>query len=997
MSNKSFITAVVFVCFFFPLGVYSQRLPDVPLVEQFFGKSGQDKIVDLACAPNGQLVAAGISSKGNNGGDDILWAVLDKELKVVFSKFIGRNNDDGVNSINKTPDGLFLMAGYSTMPTGKSKKSNDYFGGRDGWLLFIDEKGNTVREFILGDSGADEFIKVFPTNDNHLMLFGNSDANAWMVKIDLAGNLYWQKKFNFYQLPSTIKDVEMVHDSAFYFTGYVEDGQSRQMWIGSVDLSGDKIMEKVTPAKDGREGVALFKMENDNIGVAGNVLDERGRQNAFFLKMDGKGNTISFNIMGGREFEAVNNGIALANGDIFIIGSSKSFERGSRRDRIWMVHVNSKGEIEEQAFYGSKTKDIGTTILQLHNGSIVTAGYSNQQILKSSQAWFALLTKSRKPVLPVSDLEFKIGNLQYTSNLDLKGGDRIYIPVRFRNIGAKAYYHLKAKIELIGRDSNFHVDVYLPPVKKFEKEGMRYIPFQLPPKVAPGTYQAKVQMYIDLTPLGTPTMRPVIIGSSNTPKFTIEVESKPDYLKAAESRAITLVLKNDGSLMAPDCNLSFLGSEGLYLEQNDLFIGDMQPGEEKRIELPIALQKDFYKDSVLVLARVSDGTFKFTAQSVTQIPVLSEMEKSAAQKKQPSNFVNAIWITPNPDHYEQAAIVWHEPEILLQVKVISNKPIEKQHFCLMVNGQPCASGAKMDEVALKGSSTSKTYLQKLKLRENEEVVLQAAVDNDAGKTITEPVRLIYSPRKPNLHIISIGVPASDLKYTSKDARDFARAMLGENAAFQNIFADTLFAEHNTTKTEILKTLRRLQYRYQDRQIMEKDLLIVFVSSHGISEAAGQFRMAASDYDGPFLQETSLDFEKELLNYLEPIKCNKLLLIDACHSGSIGQETFPDQASGTGIEALARNKPDITVLMSCSADEFSYEDDAWENGAFTKSILDAFRTHRDRLDLNTLFKEIKDRIPKLVNGKRPKPKTSQNPVLLLQSDLNPIILFEAAKK
>ena len=88
----------------------------------------------------------------------------------------------------------------------------------------------------------------------------------------------------------------------------------------------------------------------------------------------------------------------------------------------------------------------------------------------------------------------------------------------------------------------------------------------------------------------------------------------------------------------------------------------------------------------------------------------------------------------------------------------------------------------------------------------------------------------------------------------------------------------------TTKTAILKSLRRLDYREAKRQIKAQDLLVVFVSSHGISSEDGRFHIAASDYDQPFLRETSIDFVSELTGYLDRLDCRKVFLIDACHSG-----------------------------------------------------------------------------------------------------------------
>lgn len=340
-------------------------------------------------------------------------------------------------------------------------------------------------------------------------------------------------------------------------------------------------------------------------------------------------------------------------------------------------------------------------------------------------------------------------------------------------------------------------------------------------------------------------------------------------------------------------------------------------------------------------------------------------------------------------------MVWPQEEITVQVKIVSNQPISKQQFCLEINGQPCPTGVKFDEVQIKGDRNSKTFSQQIRLVHGENI-LKVNVQTPNGPVNGDPLKIIYTPSKPNLHILSIGVPSTDLKYTIKDARDFAQALaVPQNKAFGKIFVDTLLTEERTTKTEILKALRRLQYRYGDLQILPKDLLVIFVSGHGLGAYDGTFRLAASDYDAPFIQETSLDFEQEIVNYLQSLPCQKLFFVDACHSGTV---------FGSGISGIAAKKTNLNMLLSCQPKEYSYEDDAWENGAFTHALVRCFKAfskqeaHMDanadnKLDALELFKFAEKEVPQLVEKKRPKANTSQRPNLFLAESGKAMILFE----
>ena len=65
----------------------------------------------------------------------------------------------------------------------------------------------------------------------------------------------------------------------------------------------------------------------------------------------------------------------------------------------------------------------------------------------------------------------------------------------------------------------------------------------------------------------------------------------------------------------------------------------------------------------------------------------------------------------------------------------------------------------------------------------------------------------------------------------------------------------------------------------------------------------------------------------------------LVLLDACHSGAV---TGDGSTLISNAELLRRTMADsnVTVLTSSTANEFSLEDDKWNNGAFTRALLDA---------------------------------------------------------
>ena len=79
----------------------------------------------------------------------------------------------------------------------------------------------------------------------------------------------------------------------------------------------------------------------------------------------------------------------------------------------------------------------------------------------------------------------------------------------------------------------------------------------------------------------------------------------------------------------------------------------------------------------------------------------------------------------------------------------------------------------------------------------------------------------------------------------------------------------------------------------------------------------------------------------------------LVLLDVCHSGAVTADgsTLTSNADLLRSTMAASN---VTVLTSSTRNEFSRADDKWNNGAFTRVLLDAL----DYLHLKICSKRVK---------------------------------------
>ena len=973
-------------------------LPQAPLQQRRTTAEGPDELLSLAVNWRGDIAAVGNKTKGNQGGQDIGFVAFDAQLNKMVERHIGRKNDDGAGQIATLPDGRYLVAGYSSNPGGRAKSRANYFGKRDGWLLLLDERGETQREILLGTADDDAFVSVAVCPDGSVWLAGNSGAQVWIVRLNAVLEVEWERRVQYHHLPTRAAAATLTPDGEFFVVGGIEELDRKHLWVAGFDPAGQPVMEKIFPTSQAETGTGITCLNAQTLAIAGTVNDPRNRENGFVSILDRSGVMRQYLPLGGREYDRLRALIRLRNGQLLAGGGSASFERGSRRISAWLNVLDADGKTSQERYYGNKLDDEVLALMEHPDGRLLAIGSTSRQVLKLSQGWLFQWSERSVLMAPPGTLHIELKQPNYPANRTfLLEHERSFVSFSIENKGTQGQYKLRAVVTAVDPAMTDMLrlpgsrTVWLPPLASGERLDLG-LPLQLDQRTPPGLHRFQVQFYQDKTPLGEPHAFEVNVGKNDQPRLEMSATVPDSGWVAGQGGFLLVEVRNTGTKSAKALTLNTSALAGVQMP-GQVMLGDLRPGEKIDYKLPVT-PGNLASDSLHL--RVVDESLLFSASVHVGISPISARLAPVPTARQ--DYTVAVWVYPNPDNFDRTEIIWTQEDITVQVKIVSSKPITRQQFCLEINGEPCPTGAKFDEVQIKGDRSSKTFSQTVRLQEGENI-LRATVQSPAGVAGSEPIKIIYAPAKPNLHIVSIGVPAADLKYPGKDAYDFASALAaGRNIAFGKIFLDTLLTEERTTKTEILKALRRLQYRYADLQILPKDLLVIFVSGHGLGAYDGSFRLAASDYDSPFMQETSLDFEQEIVNYLQSLPCRKLFLVDACHSGT---------TSGTGLAGIATRKNGLNMLVSCQADEYSYEDDAWKNGAFTRALvrgIETFAAHPAALDHNAdsaldvseLFGFIQKEVPALVEKKKPKPKTAQSPKLILAAPDRPVLLFEVKK-
>jgi len=113
---------------------------------------------------------------------------------------------------------------------------------------------------------------------------------------------------------------------------------------------------------------------------------------------------------------------------------------------------------------------------------------------------------------------------------------------------------------------------------------------------------------------------------------------------------------------------------------------------------------------------------------------------------------------------------------------------------------------------------------------------------------------------------------------------------------------------------------------------------------------------------------------DIKNTIASIPGKALVFVDTCHSGNImGARRGATDITGV-INELTSAENGAVVFASATGRQYSYEDPAWGNGAFTKALVEGISGRADyigkgKITINMLDLYISERVKELTNGKQ----------------------------
>ena len=480
-------------------------------------------------------------------------------------------------------------------------------------------------------------------------------------------------------------------------------------------------------------------------------------------------------------------------------------------------------------------------------------------------------------------------------------------------------------------------------------------------------------------------------------------ETGDGRMSPGERGAIVFYAENLGDADITDAEIqvrTLTPLASLDLEYSTLQISHLPRGGKKRLSIPV------YAGSNL-----GSGTAVFDVQIVYNGAALAKLQAkvSSAQAGGGSgtgaSSVRALEFRSEGGSRNARTA---EDRIKVVGKVYADKIIPEENFRSVVNGS-LSLDARNESAKYEVEEENGLYVHKFSM-----TIPLLEGDNTARMSVmvdgisheSELMSIQYKPRQPNLHLIVIAPEYKDLKYNRQDTEDVIAALMRQKElGIYNDVIVTRLSGANASKTQIELAFRQLAEPKvnsdDERTILEKDIVMVYVSSHG-TVVKGRFKIVPGDFITDYPEESSVDYRSAILEPLEKIRCKKLIFIDACHSGGAKSRMLPNEKDiNSAIEELSRIAEGVTTITSSGPAELSYEESSWQNGAFTEAFLDALANrpmpdsarpglsllpdaNGDRLlSLEELYQYISRRVPQLIREihRNNADLMPQNPVML----------------
>ena len=292
--------------------------------------------------------------------------------QVKFVRAYGRPGYNGANSVQRTSDGGYIVAGWTT-----------YMGtfNTDILLIKTDANGNVQWAKTYGEAGYDLAYSVQQTSDGGYIVAGHTDSfgagldDIFLIKTDANGNIIWAKTYggtDYYYTSS----VQQTSDGGYILAGYTWSfSAGGDILLIKTDANGNVQWAKTYGGTDDDYASSVQQTSDGGYILAGTTWSfGAGWSDIFLIKTDANGNVQWAKTYGEAGYDLASSVQQTSDGGYILAGYTYSF--GAGNGDILLIKTDANGNVQWAKTYGGTDDDRAYSVQQTSDGGYIVAGYT---------------------------------------------------------------------------------------------------------------------------------------------------------------------------------------------------------------------------------------------------------------------------------------------------------------------------------------------------------------------------------------------------------------------------------------------------------------------------------------------------------------------------------------------------------------------------------------------------------------------------------------------
>jgi hypothetical protein len=345
--------------------------------QRVYGGAAMDNGNSVRKTTDNGFIIAGTTTSFGAGGRDVLVIKTNANGDTTWTKTFGGATDNEYGfCAQQTTDGGYIVSGVAS-------SFADVAG--DMYLIKLTAAGDTIWTRTYGGIGYEWGAFVQQTTDGGYIVVGQTPAfgaggfDAYLVKLNAAGDISWTKTYGGTGLEIG-SAVQQTSDGGYILTGQIGSYGAGfgDFYLLKTDASGNVVWTKAYGVNGEEAGVSV-KQTTDGGYIIGGTSESTGPlgKDMCLIKTNAVGDTLWAKIYGGSLIDECNEVIQTADGGYIMCGHSFSFSVAGDYD-VYVVKTDNQGTVQWSKTYGSSASasdnEFGYSIQQTNDGGYIITG-----------------------------------------------------------------------------------------------------------------------------------------------------------------------------------------------------------------------------------------------------------------------------------------------------------------------------------------------------------------------------------------------------------------------------------------------------------------------------------------------------------------------------------------------------------------------------------------------------------------------------------------------